>query len=228
MFYRAFYRHLKLPEGYPEELLRVLNRIEELIGWNFVKRLAGEESRLALPLLNALNDLVDSVDFLIRRVVPRRISYYAFRDPLTEVFNRHFLQEQLRFLSGNRDNFPVGIIYLDLNNLKRVNDIFGHKAGDLYIQRFASVLRSSVRKRDLIFRVGGDEFLIVVPRADEKVLNRIIRRIALNTEAVNRRKELPVPLSFSAGWSLWKSPEESFDKALERADRMMYLNKFLS
>jgi len=228
MFYRAFLRRLNLPKVYPKELLRLLNRIEELVGWNFVKRVHSGENSLADPLMDALNDLVDSVDFLVKRVVPRRISYYAFRDPLTEVFNRHFLREQLNFLSRNRENFPVGVIYLDLNRLKQVNDVFGHKVGDLYIQQFASVLRSSVRKGDLIFRVGGDEFLILVLRANEKVLNRIVQRIEDNAELVNRSGNLPVPLSFSTGWSLWKSPSESFERALERADRMMYLNKFSS
>jgi len=226
MFQRAFLRRLRLTENYPKELLKVLSRIEEIIGWNFVKRVYSGESALAQPLLDALNDLVESFEFLAKRTVPKRIAYYAFRDPLTEVFNRHFLQEQLHFLSRNRENFPVGIIYLDLNNLKRVNDTYGHKVGDLYIQQFASILRSSVRKGDLVFRIGGDEFLIVVPKANERILNRILRRIVLNTESVNVERELPVPISFSAGWSLWSSPEEPFEEALDRADRMMYLNKF--
>lgn len=226
MFYRAFLRHLSLPKNYPEELLRVLNRIEELIGWNFVKRINGDGGALTHPLTDALNDLVDSVDFLVKNVVPRKIIYYAFRDPLTEVFNRYFLQEQIHFLSRNRENFPIGLIYLDLDRLKQVNDTFGHRVGDLYIQQFASILRSSVRKGDLVFRVGGDEFLILVPKASERLLNRIIYRIRNNTELVNRTGKLPVPLSFSSGWSLWTSPSEPFEIALERADRMMYLNKF--
>ena len=226
MFQRAFLRRLKLPENYPRELLKVLNRIEEVIGWNFVKRIYSDKGTLVQPLFDALNDLVDSFEFLAKRALPKRIVYYAFRDPLTEVFNRHFLQEQLHFLSRNRDNFPVGVIYLDLDDLKKVNDTYGHKVGDLYIQQFASILRSSVRKGDLVFRVGGDEFLILIPKADEQVLNRILCRIVLNTENVNMERELPVPISFSAGWSLWSSPEEPFEEALDRADRMMYLNKF--
>ena len=227
MFLKAFRRRIFLPEDYPEELLSVLNRIEELVGWNFVKRLPSDKATLSRPILEALNDLTDSVEFLVRRVVPRRVSYYAFRDPLTEVFNRHFLQEQLHFFARNRKNFPIGVIYLDLNNLKLVNDRFGHKVGDLYIQRFASVLRSSVRKGDLVVRIGGDEFLIVVPRATEKVINEIVSRVRRNTELVNREEVLPVPLSFSVGWSLWTSPDEPFEEVLEKADRVMYMNKFL-
>ncbi len=225
MFQRAFLRRLKLPENYPRELLKVLNRIEEVIGWNFVKRIYSDKGTLVQPLFDALNDLVDSFEFLAKRALPKRIVYYAFRDPLTEVFNRHFLQEQLHFLSRNRDNFPVGVIYLDLDDLKKVNDTYGHKVGDLYIQQFASILRSSVRKGDFVFRVGGDEFLVLIPKADEKVLNRILSRIVLNTENVNMEREPPVPISFSAGWSLWSSPEEPFEEVFDRADRMMYLNK---
>ncbi len=226
MFQRAFKRRLKLPRSYPKELLHIMNRVEELVGWNFVKRLPTDGDHLSRPVLEALNDLVESLEFLIKRIVPRKISYYAFRDPLTEVFNRHFLQEQLHFFTMNRKNFPVGVIYLDLDNLKRVNDRFGHKVGDLYIQKFASILRSSVRKGDLIIRLGGDEFLIVVPKAGERQLEEIVERIRLNTELVNRERELPIPISFSAGWSLWASPDEPFEEALERADKMMYLNKF--
>ncbi len=227
MFLKAFRRRISLPENYPQELLSVLNRVEELIGWNFVKRLPSGEAALSRPILEALNDLTDSVEFLVRRVVPRRVSYYAFRDPLTEVFNRYFLQEQIHFFARNRENFPIGVIYLDLNNLKTVNDRFGHKVGDLYIQRFASVLRSSVRKGDLVVRIGGDEFLIVVPRATEKIIEEIVRRIRNNVDLINMEGTLPVPLSFSAGWSLWTSPEEPFEEVLERADRVMYINKFL-
>ena len=225
MFQRAFKRHINLPSDYPRELFKVLDRLEELVGWNFVKRIP--EGELSRPLLEAINDLVESVDFLVEKVVPRKITYYAFRDPLTEVFNRHFLYEQLRFFSRRKENFPVGIIYIDLNNLKYVNDKFGHKAGDLYIQQFASVLRSSVRKGDLVVRIGGDEFLIVVPRAKEETLEKILNRIRRNVATVNKETSLPVPLSFAAGWSLWTSPKEPFEEALEKADRMMYLNKLL-
>ncbi len=225
MFLRAFRRRVILPPDYPEELTHVLSRIEELTGWNLFERIPPKKNAVSYPLLDALNDLAKSVEFLVRRTVPRKITHYAFRDPLTRVFNRYFLQEQLHFLTRKKENFPVGVIYLDLDDLKYVNDRFGHRIGDLYIQRFASVLRSSIRKGDFVVRIGGDEFLIIIPRANEKIIEKVLRRIERNVRIVNGEFLLPVPLSYSAGWSIWASPEDPFEEALEKADKAMYSSK---
>ena len=225
MFLRAFRRRVILPPDYPEELIHVLSRIEELTGWNLFERIPPEKNTVSYPLLDALNDLAKSVEFLVKRTVPRKITHYAFRDSLTRVFNRYFLQEQLHFLTRKKENFPVGVIYLDLDDLKYVNDRFGHRIGDLYIQRFASVLRSSIRKGDFVVRIGGDEFLIIIPRANEKIIEKVLRRIERNVRIVNGEFLLPVPLSYSAGWSIWASPEDPFEEALEKADKAMYSSK---
>ncbi len=225
-FLNAFRRRISLKEK-RDDCFLVLGRLEELIGWNFIKRFPPEDREDLQPLFDAFNDLIDSFHFFAELFVPSRIAYYAFRDPLTEVFNRHFLREQINFLKSRKEMFPIGIIYVDMDNLKLINDNFGHKFGDLYIKKLAEVLVSSIRGNDFVVRLGGDEFVIIVTKASEQILEKIANRIKNNIDRfnLNSGKFLPYPLSVSIGWSLWKSPEDPFERALEEADLKMYENK---
>ena len=87
------------------------------------------------------------------------------------------------------------------------------------------VLKASLRGGDRIFRVGGDEFVVLIPRANEEVMEKIVKRIRNNLEYVNEEEGLNPPLGISLGYSIWNSPEESFSEALDKADKAMYAGK---
>ncbi|RUM45053.1 MAG: hypothetical protein DSY35_01265 [Desulfurobacterium sp.] len=227
LFLNAFQRRVRIRrrKRFRSDYFLILNRIEELTAEHVVKRYPRYRNLGLRTIFEAFNDLADSINFLTTLVVPGKIKYYAFRDPLTDTYNRHFLNEQLRLLRNHRDMFPVGILFADIDDLKLINDTLGHKEGDRYIVRMVEVLKASLRGGDRIFRVGGDEFIVLIPKANEEVMEKIIKRIRNNLNYLNEQEGLTPPLNVSLGFSLWNSPEEPFTEALDRADRAMYEEK---
>ncbi len=224
-FLRSFKRRVYFKE-IPKEFMLIVERLEELVGWNFIKRLPTEKKRELYPIFDTINDLIDSFQFFSNLFLPSKITNYAFKDPLTKVFNRHFLVEQVNFFRSNPKLFPIGLIYVDMDNLKYINDTLGHKVGDIYIKKLAETLFSSIRNTDFIVRIGGDEFLIILLKTNENAVKEVVKRIKRNLSFVNSTFRLsPIPLSASIGWSLWESPQEPFEKALEEADLKMYEDK---
>ncbi|WP_456342674.1 GGDEF domain-containing protein [Thermovibrio sp.] len=226
LFLKAFKRRIELKRrNVSLKTLLILDRIEEITGGCFEVKEKPINDREVKALFEALNELVESVNLRINYVVPRKVKYFAYRDPLTDLYNRHYLREVVNRFSGESRNFPIGVIFIDMDNLKEINDNLGHKTGDLYLKRLSEVINASVRHSDFVFRIGGDEFLVLVPKLKEGALEKIVGRIKRNLEIINRSENLNPPLSASVGVSIWKSPEEPFQRALESADFRMYREK---
>jgi len=150
-----------------------------------------------------------------------RIKHLSFHDYLTDLYNRAFIEEELRRLSNSRE-LPLGLLICDVNGLKLVNDAFGHQEGDRLLQDFARILRECCRKEDLIGRWGGDEFLFLLPRADENKLNKLATRIKRRcTEASSSS----IPISVSTGYAMLTEAGQSIDAAIDLAEERMYRNK---
>jgi diguanylate cyclase (GGDEF)-like protein/PAS domain S-box-containing protein len=133
----------------------------------------------------------------------------SLRDPLTGCFNRRFLA-QFEKAGGDR---CWALIAFDLDGFKHINDSFGHEHGDRVLQGMARFLADRVRSADSLLRLGGDEFLILLPQADESVLNRLVQR--LDTDRMN------APCGFSMGAEL-RMGTEPLASTLARADAAMY------
>lgn len=226
LFLKAFKRRIEVKKRQmPVKMLLILDRIEEITGGCLEEKEKPVKDWDIRAIFEALNELVESINFRVNYVIPQKVKYFAYRDPLTDLYNRHYLREVVNRLTGNGKNFPVGIIFVDMDNLKEINDTLGHKRGDLYLKRLSEVINASVRHSDFVFRLGGDEFLVLVPKLREGALEKIVGRIKKNIEAVNRSEKLNPPLSASIGVSVWKSPKEPFQEALESADFRMYREK---
>jgi len=227
LFLNAFQRRVTIrrKKRFRSDYFLILNRIEELTAEHVVKRYPRYRNLGLRTIFEAFNDLADSINFLTTLVVPSKIKYYAFRDPLTDTYNRHFLNEQLKLLRRHKEMFPVGILFADIDDLKLINDTLGHKEGDRYIVRMVEVLKASLRGGDRIFRVGGDEFVVLIPRANEEIMEKILKRIKNNLEYLNKEEGLNPPLGISLGYAIWNSPEESFSEVLDKADKAMYAGK---
>ncbi|SET53674.1 HD domain-containing phosphohydrolase [Lacrimispora sphenoides] len=172
-----------------------------------------KENQLAI----ILNDITKS------KQAEDRLHYLSYHDQLTGLYNRRFFEEQLLQLNS-RIYYPLIITMADINGLKLMNDSFGHTAGDIYIQKVAEVLREGFREKDIISRLGGDEFIILSPNTDTAEIKELIGRINERTkhEAVNK-----VTLSVSFGYSVKYREEESILEVLRKAEDFMYKKKLL-
>ncbi len=160
-----------------------------------------------------------------------RLSALALRDQLTGLYNRRGILSHLdQWLSWSvRYGRPLGVILLDVDHLKAINDAYGHEAGDLVLENVALALREAARAADTIGRLGGDDFVVLAPETEGAELDALMARLIESVSAKTVHTPIAtVPVSVSAGgaWvpgSLFVPPEE----LLAQADRSMYQAKGL-
>ena len=147
----------------------------------------------------------------------------AMIDPLTGLYNRRFAEQRLatEVARSERKGHPLTVLTLDLNNFKEINDTYGHVAGDQVLQKFAAHLNNIIRGTDLAVRLGGDEFLVLLPECTVEQLQLELGR--LGSVEVNWRGN-KIPVTFSAGWKQYELGEHP-TKLLEGADRLLYHRK---
>ncbi len=162
-------------------------------------------------------------DVTERKHAEERIRHLSFHDYLTDLYNRAFIEEELRRLSNSRE-LPLGVLMCDVNGLKLVNDAFGHQEGDKLLQSFAKVLRESCRKEDLIGRWGGDEFLFLLPRADERKLKKLVERIKAQCAKASNSN---IPISVSTGYAILTNAGQPVDAVIDLSEERMYRNKLI-
>ncbi|CDK97383.1 putative GGDEF: diguanylate cyclase (GGDEF) domain [Magnetospirillum gryphiswaldense MSR-1 v2] len=152
----------------------------------------------------------------------------ALRDPMTGLNNRRFLEEYVDTLVANvqRRQSQVGIMMLDLDFFKMVNDTYGHDAGDAVIKAMAKVLRQAVRASDMVIRYGGEEFLIVLLDASPEQADQIAEKIRSTVEALDIQAGTTVlRKTISIGVADFPSDSDTFWQAVKFADVALYQAK---
>jgi len=147
----------------------------------------------------------------------------ALLDPLTGLHNRRFAEERLasEIARAQRDGDSLTVLMLDLDDLKHINDQHGHEAGDLALKRFAQRLMAATRGSDLATRIGGDEFVVLLPECRVVGVRNILDRLhPLEIEAGEEK----ISFSYSAGWTNYQVGE-SATELLRRADHALYVQK---
>lgn len=164
---------------------------------------------------------------LVKREINKRIKiweYYATHDAMTKCLNRKAGLERLNTILKNYSQCaPISIIYADLNNLKMINDNYGHSEGDKAIIKISKIFKESIKKDDFVVRLGGDEFLIVLLNTCEKDAEKIIEFINKKTKLINISNR--VELSVSCGVATYTREYVSMEEFINEADRRMYENK---
>jgi diguanylate cyclase (GGDEF)-like protein len=147
----------------------------------------------------------------------------AMVDPLTGLYNRRFALQRLaaEVARSERRGHPLTVLTLDLNEFKQINDKHGHPAGDHVLQEFAAHLNKVIRGSDLAVRLGGDEFLVLLPECTLEQLQLVLSR--LGSMAVNWQGQ-QIPVTFSAGWKQYELGDRPED-LLARADQALYARK---
>lgn len=175
-------------------------------------------SIIAAQVSMAIGIIRDITDKLEKR---QRIEYLSFHDQLTGLYNRRFYEEELKRLSTDR-NLPLTLVIADVNGLKLTNDAFGHAAGDHLLRKLASILKEVCRQDDIVARIGGDEFILLLPRTDAAEAEGIITRIS---QAILREQKELVILSASFGWATKTSVGKEMQDVFKEAEDKMYRNK---
>jgi len=144
-------------------------------------------------------------------------------DALTGLYNRRYAEQRLaaETARSRRYGHPLLVLALDLNNFKEINDTHGHPAGDLVLRQFAERLNSAVRISDIAARMGGDEFLAILPECPAEQIEAILKRLRPLEVEYEKKK---ISVTFSAGWVGYETGE-SVEQFLDRADRTLYVDK---
>jgi len=160
-------------------------------------------------------------DFTEKREKQKEIEYLSFNDHLTGLYNRRYMEDSINRMDTER-NLPFSIIAADVNGLKLTNDAYGHEMGDKLLIAVAEIFKKSCRHEDIVCRVGGDEFVILLPNVDEKKVEKIIERI--KEESQNTTLD-SVIVSLALGYSTKKRKDKDILEVYKEADNKMYKNK---
>jgi diguanylate cyclase (GGDEF)-like protein len=147
----------------------------------------------------------------------------AMVDALTGLYNRRFAEPRLvaEVARSARKGHPLTVVLLDLDEFKHINDTYGHPAGDLVLQEFAAALNRVVRGGDLAVRMGGDEFLLILPECNHEQLQLVLNRLGPLELAWEGRK---FPIRYSVGWKEYAAGDQP-EGMLAAADQALYANK---
>lgn len=151
----------------------------------------------------------------------KHIEYLSYRDYLTGLYNRRFYEEKLIEYELTED-FPISLIVIDVNGLKLTNDAFGHEAGDRLLIKVSDCIKKSCIKENIMARIGGDEFVILMSNASP---DDAAHTISLIETEVAKENIDNVPISISSGWASVQRKGESMESLFKHAEDMMYRNK---
>lgn len=186
----------------------------------------------ASPIKNEKGEIVQVVhtsrDFAARKQMEEKLYRMSITDELSGLLNRrgfyNLCEQQLKL--AKRQNTRIYLLYADLDNLKKINDVYGHHEGDKAINGGAAIIKECFRDADVIARIGGDEFVVIPIGTTGSHVEKTIERFLKNIENYNEKVKRPYKLSFSTGTAYYDPLTPcSIDELLRQADESMYENK---
>lgn len=153
----------------------------------------------------------------------RVLEHTAFYDPLTKAYNRNFIEEYIKeeMKKARRLNEEFCLLLVDLNDFKKVNDKYGHNAGDVVLKKIVDKLRMSLREYDMIARWGGDEFLVVLPAEKGTNVLEIANRLVGDLKVTYG----DITVTLSVGYACFPRDGSTLNSLLDIADKRMYRSK---
>lgn len=243
----------QLPEDFVQLVCTILKAPDpEAMLWNFQTSTGPKQFRLQLShqdeanpgcflllmhdttgLLTQIEHLQKQNDDLQQRLadierLKNRISEQAIRDPLTNLFNRRFLNEfmERELALARRNQKPLAVVMLDLDHFKQLNDQFGHQTGDLVIEMVAKHLLRQSRRTDILFRYGGEEFLVILPNTTAAQAKHLAENWRVHvSQAQVFAKHQPVSITLSAGIAVYPEHGTTAFNLIQTADEALYQAK---
>ncbi|WP_336269082.1 sensor domain-containing diguanylate cyclase [Vreelandella arctica] len=171
-------------------------------------------------------------DLTERKQLEEKLRAQAMTDPLTGVFNRRYLQAQakIEMSRARRQNHPIALITIDIDHFKRINDEYGHDVGDDVLKNFTQIVSDLLRQEDLLCRVGGEEFAVLLPNTAIEQAQQVAERIRASIEEATTTVEYEgtqqaLNITASLGVTPVLAEEKSLKPALKRADIGLYQAK---
>jgi len=217
-----FFENLRLKESISNYEIQLTDKNGKihytLVSANVIKN-TKENTTIIAGLIKDICDL---------KVKTEKLYQFATYDELTGVYNRRvgmeFLKQELKKM--RRGKSLLSICYIDVNDLKIVNDNFGHEAGDNLILAIVEDIKSAMRESDILSRIGGDEFLLIFPDCGLSEVKSIWRRVQKSMRERNKKPGNEYEISASYGFAETSSENILFiDELIQIADRKMYANK---
>jgi len=154
----------------------------------------------------------------------------AYRDPLTDLYNRRYFEEVAKelLLLAKRESEPLGVLMIDIDKFKQINDTHGHDIGDKVIIQCAQELQSYIRESDIIARIGGEEFSIILPNTAQESVRILANNIRKKIEVIKINLDSGPHIQFtvSIGASMLSTEQDnSIADVIKRADKALYTAK---
>lgn len=172
--------------------------------------------------------LESAVEFTERKKAEEQLELHASRDMLTGIYNRKWgyqlLERELEYIE--KQGLYMSLCFVDIDNLKLVNDTYGHSSGDVLLKEIVSVMKGGIRDSDIFFRWGGDEFILVLERCHYPSACSILEKIEKELDKINSLRKYPFELSFSYGIEEFRAGSHgTLEAMIELVDAKMYQNK---
>ena len=165
-------------------------------------------------------------DVTDRKALEEELIRQAHIDYLTGVNNRRYFMEraELELRRANRCGNKLSIFMLDIDHFKMINDRYGHKVGDLVLKMLAEVCQSALRDIDVLARMGGEEFAVLLPETESSLAIEVARRLqdSINKASLPLEGDLAIKIQVSIGVASMTSPHDNMDILLHRADTALY------
>ena len=153
----------------------------------------------------------------------------ATRDALTKIHNRQYLFERadaaIEF--SKREDLPLVLLLIDIDNFKEINDTYGHSAGDIYLKAFSEICLKHLRPYDILVRYGGDEFIAILTKTTLATAHEVIERLRISTKELTIRHEdaCEIGTTISVGISQLSASNTNIQQLIDEADKYLYVEK---
>lgn len=206
-------------------LKRLLNPLSYLVGITKSFTDGDFENEIMITRKDEIGQLALSMENMRKSIRDKeaQLKYQSMHDHLTGLYNRAYFENVVE-KHRNGNTYPISFITADMDGLKLINDTMGHKTGDKLLKDCALTLKSPLREQDILARIGGDEFAIILFNTSEEQANNTVSTLCSAVEQFNRsHPHLPISVSLGVATSL--GPEDSLDETFKVADSRMYKDK---